>query len=379
MRFGLTVLLFLLYMAGFSQTMRIGIFSESNVKSISLQLGSGNYFIMNDTGFVKKILPNEAIIVSVGISKKVDIKINGVYYQTVNKIVAVQEKHDDYLKLKPISPGLKERTYEGDFEFTNRNGKLTIVNVIDIDQYLEGVVESESGTGQNVEYYKAQTVISRTYALKYSSKHEDNGYNLCDRVHCQAYLHRRITAHLIDTAVRQTRGMVMYDSQNNLYPTFFHANCGGQICEPDHVWNEVLPDFMTFKDTFCVKTRQANWEKRIPKKEWTAYMVNKFDFPIWDSVSVYQLYHFQQTERQAFFIHPFYGIPLRDVREAFQLKSTFFSVGLDGDFVVLSGKGFGHGVGLCQEGAMNMSKKGFDFRQILKYYYPGMRLEKVGE
>jgi len=379
MRFRLTFLMFLVYSADFSQSLRIGVFTESGVKSISLQLGSGNYLIMNDTGFVRNMLPNESILIAVGISKKVDIKINGIYYQTVNKIAVVQEKHDDYLKLKPISPGLKERTYEGDFEFTNKNGKLSIVNVIDIDQYLEGVVESESGIGQNIEYYKAQAVISRTYALKYSNKHEENGYNLCDRVHCQAYLHRRITAHLIDTAIRQTRGMVMFDAQNNLYPTFFHANCGGQICEPDHVWNEVLPDFKSFKDTFCVTTRQANWEKRIPKKDWTAYMVNKFDFPIWDSVSVYQLYHFQQKERQAFFIHPFYGIPLRDVREAFQLKSTFFSVGLDGDFVVLSGKGFGHGVGLCQEGAMNMSKKGFDFQQILGFYYPGMHLEKWGE
>jgi stage II sporulation protein D len=56
------------------------------------------------------------------------------------------------------------------------------------------------------------------------------------------------------------------------------------------------------------------------------------------------------------------------------LKSTFFSCSQDGEFVVLKGKGFGHGVGLCQEGAMNMSKKGFDYQQILLFYYPKMRL-----
>jgi stage II sporulation protein D len=183
-----------------------------------------------------------------------------------------------------------------------------------------------------------------------------------------------LNAAVIDSAVRQTKNLVMLDEKDNLYATYFHANCGGQTCQPDYVWNETLPGFDSFKDTFCIRTKQANWEKKIPVNEWKAFMVNKYDFPIWDSLSNYQLYNFQQSERHAFFIHPFYGIPLRDLREAFQLKSTFFSCSLDGEFVVLKGRGFGHGVGLCQEGAMNMSKKGFDYQQILLFYYPKMRL-----
>jgi serine/threonine protein kinase len=167
---------------------------------------------------------------------------------------------------------------------------------------------------------------------------------------------------------------MMLDEKDNLYATYFHANCGGQTCQPDYVWNETLPGFDSFKDTFCIRTRQATWEKKIPVNEWKAFMVNKYDFPIWDSLSNFQLYNFQQLERHAFFIHPFYGIPLRDLREAFQLKSTFFSCSQEGEYVVLKGRGFGHGVGLCQEGAMNMSKKGFDYQQILLFYYPKMRL-----
>jgi stage II sporulation protein D len=374
MRFWIVLVVIVFSFKGLTQTFKLSIFTESNIKSLSFQPGTGTYFLMNDTGFVRKIVPADLITINLGISNKLDLKLNNTYLFSSLKVYLFHEKSENNAKLKPISPAIKERSYEGDFELINKAGKIQVFNLIDIDQYLEGVVESESGTGQNLEYYKAQTVISRTYALKYKNKHAADGFNLCDRVHCQAYLHRRLNAAVIDSAVRQTKNLIMLDEKNNLYATYFHANCGGQTCQPDYVWNETLPGFDSFKDTFCIRTKQANWEKKIPVNEWKAFMVNKYDFPVWDSLSNYQLYNFQQSERHAFFIHPFYGIPLRDLREAFQLKSTFFSCSLDGEFVVLKGRGFGHGVGLCQEGAMNMSKKGFDYQQILLFYYPKMRL-----
>jgi stage II sporulation protein D len=374
MRFWIVLMVIVLNFKGLTQTFKLSIFTESNIKSMSFQPGTGTYFLMNDTGFVRKIVPADLITINLGISNKIDVKLNNTYIFSSLKVYLFHEKSENNARLKPITPAIKERSYEGDFEVVNKAGKIQVINLIDLDQYLEGVVESESGAGQNLEYYKAQTVISRTYALKYKNKHAADGFNLCDRVHCQAYLHRRLNAAVIDSAVRQTKNLVMLDEKDNLYATYFHANCGGQTCQPDYVWNETLPGFDSFKDTFCIRTKQANWEKKIPVNEWKAFMVNKYDFPIWDSLSNYQLYNFQQSERHAFFIHPFYGIPLRDLRDAFQLKSTFFSCSLDGEFVVLKGRGFGHGVGLCQEGAMNMSKKGYDYQQILLFYYPKMRL-----
>ncbi len=374
MRFWIILMVIVLSFKGLTQTFKLSIFTESNIKSLSFQPGIGTYFLMNDTGFVRKIVPADLITINLGISNKLDVKLNNTYIFSSLKVYLFHEKSENNARLKPITPAIKERSYEGDFEVVNKAGKIQVINLIDLDQYLEGVVESESGAGQNLEYYKAQTVISRTYALKYKNKHAADGFNLCDRVHCQAYLHRRLNAAVIDSAVRQTKNLVMLDEKDNLYATYFHANCGGQTCQPDYVWNETLPGFDSFKDTFCIRTKQANWEKKIPVNEWKAFMVNKYDFPIWDSLSNYQLYNFQQSERHAFFIHPFYGIPLRDLRDAFQLKSTFFSCSLDGEFVVLKGRGFGHGVGLCQEGAMNMSKKGYDYQQILLFYYPKMRL-----
>jgi stage II sporulation protein D len=159
-----------------------------------------------------------------------------------------------------------------------------------------------------------------------------------------------------------------------LSSTFFNANCGGQTCEPDAVWNQKIAGFSSFKDTFCIHTIQANWTKKIPLKDWFSYLEDKYNFPTWDSLSYELATNFNQQERKAFYVNPAYGIPLRDLREAFKLKSTFFSCKKEGDFIILCGKGFGHGVGLCQEGAMGMAKKGYSFQQILSFYFPNRQL-----
>lgn len=67
-------------------------------------------------------------------------------------------------------------------------------------------------------------------------------------------------------------------------------------------------------------------------------------------------------------------IPLRTIREDWKLRSTYFSVRLQGGQVFLNGRGFGHGVGLCQEGAMEMSKQGYSVREIIDHYYKGVLL-----
>jgi stage II sporulation protein D len=205
-------------------------------------------------------------------------------------------------------------------------------------------------------------------------RHQKEGYELCERVHCQSYLHKRTGSALIDTAVFQTKSVVLLDQAGQYFPTFFHANCGGQTCEPQDVWNEPIGGLSSFRDTFCVHTQQATWVKRIPLQTWNSFLSKNYNFPLTDSMSVALMQEFRQPVRSAFYLHPVYGIPLRDLRDQFKLKSTFFDAVVDGQEVILYGKGFGHGVGLCQEGAMQMAKKGYTYDQILRFYYSGVQL-----
>lgn len=368
------IFFYLLSFKSEAQLIRIGLFSSQKISQVRFSPKVGSCFIFSDTNFVLKASNTDVIELKPEIGNKIEISINDKIYFIGKLISIVQEKNENNLDVKLLKPTLKSRSYEGDFVIINQKGYLQVVNEIDLEQYLEGVVESEVGSGLKMEYYKVQSIISRTYAMKYKNKHESSGFNLCDATHCQAYLHRRINEPKIDSAIFKTRGIIMLDKNGDLYSTFFHANCGGQTCEPDAVWNEKIEGFSSFKDTFCIHTNQAKWIKKIPLNDWNSFLHDKYNFPIADSSIIEHIFNYDQVDRKSFYLSPVFGIPLRDLRDAFKLKSTFFSSVKEGDFIVLYGKGFGHGVGLCQEGAMNMAKYGFDFKQILAFYYPGMEL-----
>ena len=361
-----------------AQQMRIGVLRNYAVKRLTFSYNSGSYSIFGDTSDFGSILPNEFVEVS-NENGKVKLKKGTIELGDFQKIYLIQNSPNTSLVLTAKVPVVKQRKYEDDFEISSNGKELTLVNLVDIDNYLAGVVESEGGGGRHIEYYKVQALMSRTYAMKYRGKHKKDGFDLCDDVHCQAYHSMMRLTPIIDSAVIQTHDLVMLDSKNQLIDSYFHANCGGQTCEPQDVWNEKIDYLNTFIDTFCIYTKQATWEKRIDKVAWHNFLVDKYDYPINDSLYLSMMFTFNQVQRKAFYIHPIFGIPLRDIREEFDLKSTFFSCHLEGEEVVVQGRGFGHGVGLCQEGAMRMAKSGYNFMQIALFYFPNISITNYSE
>ena len=357
----------------FSQQMRIGVFRDYSIQRMVFAYTNGSYNVFGDTTLFATILPSEFVDVSV-VNNKISLKVGVKELALVDKVLLVSTKLNQSLTYASKSPQIKERKYKDDVEITVSNGVLTIVNLVDLNNYLSGVVESEGGGGRELEYYKVQALMSRTYAMKYRSRHAKEGFELCDRVHCQAYHNQLRLTPLIDSAVVKTEGMVMLDERNNLVDAYFHANCGGQTSEPDYVWNNKIPYLSTFKDTFCIYTKQASWEVRIPQSDWRDFLVMNYQYPVNDSVLGPMIYTFNQPDRFAFYQYPWLGIPLRDIRERFKLKSTLFNCYPEGTDVVLRGRGYGHGVGLCQEGAMKMAKFGYNYTQIALYYFPGVHI-----
>ena len=361
----------------YSQKINIGLYAENKVKKINLLAQSGYYYLFCDTILIGRFNSNNLIEIDAG-ENKLTIQVgNSIHY--AKSVSFKPEKYSNYFKIKPTNPDLKSRNYEGEIQvnITNKN-YLKIINTLEINDYLEGVVECEAGTGQFFEFYKTQAIISRTFALKNWNKHEKDGFNLCDQVHCQAYFHKRNSLpNLIDSAVLLTNNKILITLDSTFAATNFHANCGGQISDPEWVWNTKMDGLYSFKDNYCVNSKQANWTKSIPLTKWSEFFKYTYDAPVNDSSFFYWMTNFNQSQRLTFFINPVFGIPLRDIREKFNLKSTFFSVKLIDDQVVITGKGFGHGVGLCQEGGMNMAKKGFTAEEILNYYFPNARLENL--
>lgn len=357
----------------YGQQLDIGILRRYTIEDLLISYHNGSYNVYGDSQRVFTMLPTESI----------QIKRRGEKLQLLQGVrdlgsfdtIVVEETLPNHtFRIQGLKPQkIKERKYYNNLLITIDTEKgLKIVNKVNINNYLGGVIESEGGGGRHIEYYKVQAVLSRTYALSHLKKHAKEGFNLCDQVHCQAYHNMLIYTSSIEKAVKETRQIVMVDQQMNLANGFFFANCGGQTSEADFVWNRSVPYCKSVIDTFCIHTRQATWEKRIPKIKWEAYLEKQFGYPIKDSAYNNLLYHFRQEQRLAFYQIPQLGIPLRDIRYHFKLRSTWFDCYLEGQEVVLKGKGFGHGVGLCQEGAMNMAKNKYNFKAIMQFYFKGV-------
>jgi stage II sporulation protein D len=381
MKFTKFLILFLVFIHSCpheAQNLLIHIFSQNKIQSIELEVMQGCYQIQSNEGFLSEVNQGESLNLQVNSSNQIHVAKNGSFLGIYDTLLLFQSSNFDHIRLLPKLANnipIKSRQYEGDFEIAAFHGHIQVLNAVFVETYLEGVLASEAGIRCANEYYKVQAIISRTFARNNLNKHFDQGFNLCDAVHCQAYYGNyqgELTG--INEGVKQTHGLVLVDSNDFSFPTFFSANCGGQSAETDQIWNKPLPNYVSHEDTFCVHTRQANWEVYIPKTKFLNHLSKNYFFDISKRKNRDMAFNFKQNERKTFFIHPSFGIPLRDLRSAFKLRSTFFSCEPVGDKVLLRGRGFGHGIGLCQEGAMEMVKQGFSFKEILSFYFRGAEL-----
>ncbi len=290
------------------------------------------------------------------------------------KMIARQA--DGAFKIKSVISESKVRTYEDNLTIglDAEKKQFLLINHVDIEKYIAGVVESESGTRTSLEYYKLQSILCRTYLLSHINRHIFEGFQVCDDVHCQAYL-SRTTDLDVKKGVYDTKGLVVVDGDLNLITAAFHSNCGGQTVASQDVWAMSTTYLKSVKDSFCLNQSHALWKRSIPLEDWKAYLQLKHKYPIDDSLKLNDATTFTQPNGRAiYFTDKDLKIPLKTIRADFQLKSTYFSVAQQGDQIVFSGRGYGHGVGLCQEGAMRMADLNYSYKDILNFYYKDVHL-----
>lgn len=348
--------------------MRIGLLRSIKIKTVECVVKAGDYSIYGDSVHLGQFTSLSFSLTSQGVKCTYEGK------EHLFSVVQLRaERTDGVIQVTSLSPASKSHQYKNDIEISKEStSRLRIINNVDMNNYLAGVIESEGGGGRHLEYYKVQALMSRTYAMKNRERHKKEGFYLCDGVHCQAYHNKLTHTPSIQLAVDGTTGMVIIDSDDRLVTSYFSANCGGQTCDASYVWNSSVPYLESFVDTFCIHTRQATWTKSVGKNAWSSFLSKEYG--VTEDKYGDLIYNFNQEQRMAFYIHPSLGIPLRDLREKFGLKSTYFSTRIEDANVIIEGRGFGHGVGLCQEGAMNMAKNGYDYRQIALFYFKDIRV-----
>jgi stage II sporulation protein D (peptidoglycan lytic transglycosylase) len=271
------------------------------------------------------------------------------------------------------------RSYRGWVEIRKkRNGMLMVINDLDIEDYLRGVLASEIPPGWKYEALKAQAVAARTYALYQKKTAGRRPYDIAATVNSQVYAGSEAERPREARAVEDTKGFVIV-YRGEIIPAFFHSSCGGQTENAAALWGIDAP-YLKGVDCECQQISQYGlWEKRINTTQ-IIKALRKQGFIINDilGISIRGITPAGRVKEVA--IRSSRGeflIPAESLRAAIGntvVPSVFFELELDGNEAVFSGRGSGHGVGLCQWGAEEMAERGYDFKAILSHYYPGTNI-----
>ena len=314
---------------------------------------------------------------------------------------------------------------------------IVVVNEIDLEEYLYGVVKAEMLISSPPEALKSQAVMSRTFALKGKKRHGNTAYDLCSTTHCQVYGGVESEDPRAKKAVDHTRGYVlMY--QGELIKAFCTAVCGGHSSANHLVWSgRAIPYLRGVLCSYCGNSPNFMWEIKFSDEDLGRYLRSAgFDLERVEAIEAVEVTPSGRV-RTLIIHHPagqfsIGGNKFRLAIDPRALKSTMFSVikikehdysgkierlveqlqedkqqessdqvvrdiiGLirarrgddssgesslshpeveEKQQFLFRGKGYGHGVGLCQWGARNMAKRRYRFQNILKHYYPGVKVQ----
>ncbi|MGA2091379.1 MAG: SpoIID/LytB domain-containing protein [Endomicrobiales bacterium] len=268
---------------------------------------------------------------------------------------------------------------------TAKNGKLTVVNELGLEDYICGILPEEANAAWPLESLKAQAVVSRTYVLKNMRRHEKNGFDVCNSDHCQVYGGAQCEDPRSNKAVELTRGEVlMYNGQ--MAQTLFHASCGGHTENPNNVWawESATPPYLRgVTDKYCLNSPHQHW-KNIVKEETIRKSLVKAGFSVGTITSIKVEGTNVSGRAKKLKIKSTNGVvemkgsTFRMAIDPWIIRSTMFKkITKKGESFEFTGYGWGHGVGMCQWGAKEMAEHGKDYTHILNYYYPGTNVKKM--
>ena len=362
------VLLILFPLYASSQVIEVGLFGYKNIKKVMIVAQTGAFTIYGDGIRISELYNLEGLRAELQ-NDKITIRTLDNDFGAYKEIELRGLTQTSTFNVKGIIPKTKEQEYNNHLKMRVYAGAIQLVNIVNIENYVGGVVEAETGKERPFEFYKVQSIISRTYALANFRRHEEEGFQLCDEVHCQVYHGLSKYESLIPKAVISTQGIVIVDSEIELITAAFSSNCGGKTRNAEDVWSKEVSYLKSNSDTFCLDMPHAKWTKSITKSEW-----NKFE----KSENSPSLQAYSGSESiimdDTFSEFLYRKTDLNSIRRKFNLNSTRFVIEEKNEHVLFVGRGFGHGVGLCQEGAIHMAELGFSYKEILDFYYTDIHL-----
>ena len=352
---------------------------------------------LNCTPYVRK--PRKDNLVRVALVCGVDrVDISGVRNKEYRKDYRVtrEETFPQYFGPRDGIVVVNGRRYRGGIEIRKIDGNLWVINVVDLEEYLKGVVPCEIGmvSERQIEAAKAQAVAARTYALAHFGQYSQLGFDLYATVQDQVYKGIAVEKRLTNEAVASTSGEVLF-YRNEPIEAKYHSTCGGRTADFDDIWSGNSPPYLrSVRCPYCEKSPFYKWNREMTKKEFFAHLKNRLrrigiavgkD----ELIRSFKLRRNRRSKRVREIIvvtnKSEYKIPTYRIRTllgrpgdpAGLLRSNYFDIKTRRDKVIIEGRGFGHGVGMCQYGAIEMASRRKSYRQILSHYYRNTRIKKI--
>lgn len=279
-----------------------------------------------------------------------------------------------------VSEGARTQNLHVPLEISVHEGFLRMVASLPVEDYVAAVVQGETAGDMPPEALKALAVAVRSYTAHFRERHRAEGFDFCDTTHCQ-YLRMDVLPR-VRAAVQPTAGELLWDRGTPL-AAYYHKDCGGRTEAAGALWpDQQSPFLVVHADPYCLRTTQP-WRAEITRADLQRALTNaglKVP-PGWNRITISERRPSGRAQTLRFSLgNAEQGAPVSASSLRFAvgrtlgwntLKSDWYDVSGAGDHFLFTGRGVGHGVGLCQTGAAEMAREGKTYREILAFYYPG--------
>ena len=368
-------------------TIRVRLLSSHHPRTLTVEATGGAValFAGDYQTPLYKLGPDEQVTISTG-HEELDLQAGDGRLHALSVRIKPEEGAAFTLQVTEGKPLDQPVTYEGSLHVQPVSGSevLRLVNHVALEDYVASVLSSEYGL-DDWEGTKAMAVAIRTYALRSSGKF-GAAYDHVDQVLSQRYEGKRRITERSRRAARQTRGEVLtYDGE--LIEAVYFSSSGGHTADNEAVWEgNSVPYLRGRDDPYDSVSPHSEWRQRLSRPRLLSMLSDYFEtriagFYINDrsadgrvrSIILLRANGSErriQSNRFRLIVNRHFG--------SMTLKSTYFEARRAGSEYVFEGKGFGHGVGLSQWGAHGQALQGRSYRDILSYYYTGVRIRQLG-
>jgi len=328
----------------------------SNTNNITLSSQSGIYFNNKNHRTIKAKYKNGKIIID-----------NRAYFTL------------ELISKTPIYVANKNKKYHGKMILTTYKNKLALVNIVEMNNYLYGVVTSESYQKWDMEALKAQAVASRTYAYYQSKVRKNWIFDIKDNTHDQVYNGINGQTDKSIKSVDDTLGVILL-SNNKVILSQYTASSGWHSASSQEIFNAKKSYLSSHTDRFSKVMPNGKWKKKISIKQFEKNL-NKQGFNFKDIYTLESVKIGESGRVLTIKVKASNGEKIlrtySTVRRAANLKDILFKVKKVGQYFIFDGGGFGHGVGYSQWGGQKMAKDGYKYDEILRFYYKDVVLKEL--